>query len=100
MTRRNNEGTFGVYSYWNDYFDVHIFDEFSYEKTIFSGISSWKLKQQLYYIQLGQDDDITKSWVFEKQKPHGVRCMKMELGHIHPMSKMIIVLVFDHHKQD
>jgi hypothetical protein len=26
-------------------------------------------------------------------------CMKMELGHIHLMSKMILVLVFDQQKQ-
>jgi hypothetical protein len=30
------------------------------------------LRQQLDYIQLKQDDDITKSRVFEKQKPLGV----------------------------
>jgi hypothetical protein len=31
------------------------------------------LRQQLDYIQSGQDDDITKSRVFEKQKPLGIR---------------------------
>ncbi len=30
------------------------------------------MRQQLDYIQLKQDDDITKSRVFEKQKPLGV----------------------------
>jgi hypothetical protein len=40
------------YFYENDYFDVHIFNEFSFEKVIPRGLSSQKLKQQLDYIQL------------------------------------------------
>jgi len=44
----NNKGTCDVYSYWNDCFNVHIFDEFSFEKTIFRGLSSYKLKQFNY----------------------------------------------------
>jgi len=31
---RVSGGAFGVYSYENDYFDAHIFDEFSFEKAI------------------------------------------------------------------
>ncbi len=53
-------------------FDVHIFDEFRFEKVIPRGLSSQRLKQQLDYIQLGQDDDIAESRVSKKQKPSKV----------------------------
>jgi len=36
----DNGGAYGVYSYLNDSFDVHIFDEFGFEKAIFKGLSS------------------------------------------------------------
>jgi hypothetical protein len=49
---KNNKGTSFVYSYWNDCFDVNIFDEFSFEKGIPRGLSSQRLRQQLDYIQL------------------------------------------------
>jgi hypothetical protein len=38
--QRISGGAFGVYSYENDCFDVHIFDEFSFEKPILRGLSS------------------------------------------------------------
>ncbi len=57
----------------NDCFIVHIFDEFRFEKIIPRGLSSKGQRQQLHYIQLRQDDDITKLGVFEKQKPPIIR---------------------------
>ncbi len=68
-----NGGAFSVYFYENDCFDVHIFDEFNFEKAIPRGLSSQRLRQQLDYIQLGQDDDIIELGVFEKQKPLGTK---------------------------
>jgi hypothetical protein len=62
-------GTSNVYFFLNDCFDVHIFDEFSFKKTIPRGLSSQRLRQQLDYLQLRQDDDIIESRVSKKEKP-------------------------------
>jgi hypothetical protein len=43
-------GTSSVYFYSNDCFDVHIFNEFSFEKAIHRGLLSQRLKQQVDYI--------------------------------------------------
>jgi len=36
----DNGGAYDVYSYWNDCFDVHIFDEFIFQKEIPRGLSN------------------------------------------------------------
>jgi len=40
-----------------------------------------------------------ESGVFKEQNHLELGCMKMELGHIHPMSKLILILIFGPHKQ-
>ncbi len=34
----DNRGAYDIYSYWNDCFDVHMFDEFIFEKEIPRGL--------------------------------------------------------------